>query len=183
MSLIDLARQHISESDIQQIAQQLGTDAATTQQAVDAALPMIVGGMAHTAQQPGGEQTIQSLSSAGTAESLGGLGGMLGGALGGGAGGGMGGILGSILGQHHSTVQDGVQKASGLDAGKVGKLLMLLMPFVLRALAKHQSSPAAQGQGGGLGDVLQKEAQSAQTQTQSPQVGGVLGKILASVTG
>lgn len=171
MSLIDLVRQNLTSADVQQISGQLGADPSTTEQAIQAALPMMVGGMAGAAQQPGGESAIQ---------------GALGGLLGGG-GGGLGGILGSILGQHQSTVQDGVTKASGLDAGKAGKLLILLAPFILRALAKHQgaqpAAPASTGaQPGGVGGILQKEAQDAMNASSSPHVGGVLGKILAGLS-
>ncbi len=153
MSLLDLAKQHLSSDDIQNISQQLGVDPATAQRAIDAALPMMVNGVSHTAQQPGGADALQgAMATADGASALGGIGGVLGGALGGvlggvlggagGGGGGLGGILGSILGQHHDAVHDDVQQASGLDAGKVGKLLMLLAPFVLRALAKHQQQGA-----------------------------------------
>ena len=57
-STLDLAQQHLGPQEIQQISQQLGTDPATTQQAVNAALPAIVGGLASTAQQPGGASGI-----------------------------------------------------------------------------------------------------------------------------
>jgi hypothetical protein len=177
MSLIDQIRQQLSPGEIQQISQQIGADPATTAKAIEAAVPMMVGGMASAAQQPGGASTMQSLmGSMSGAESLGGLAGALGG------GGGLGGILGSMLGQHHDTVKDGVQQASGMDAGKVGKLLMVLAPFIIRALAKHQNSPAAQ-QSGGLGGSLQKEATDAMNSAGSPHVGGILGKILAGVSG
>ena len=162
MSLIDLVHQELGPSGIQHISEQLGADPATTQQAITSALPMMIGGMANTAQQAGGEGALQS--------AIGSLGG------GGGALGGIGGILGSILGQHHATVQDGVQQSSGLDADKAGKLLILLAPFVIRALQKHQASPAAQQQDGGLAGSLQQEAQNAASG--SPDIGGVLGKIL-----
>ena len=169
MSLIDLVRQQIGQSDIANISQELGADPASTEQAIDNALPMMIGGMAHMAQQPGGEGAIQgAMSAANSAEGLGGLGGMLG-------GGGLGGILGSILGQHNNTVQDGVQKSSGFDSGKAGKLLILLAPFVLRALAKHRQS--APQDDGGLAGGLQQEAQNAQVNA-PPHVGGVLGQIL-----
>ena len=149
MSLIDLVHEHIGANGVSDIAQQLGIDEGTAQQAIQAAVPMMVGGMAQTAQQPSGEQAISSLL----------------------GGGGLGGILGGILGQHQGTVQDGVQQASGLDAGKAGKLLMLLAPFVLRALAKHQSS------GGVLSGSLQQEAANAMDGAPAG-VGGILGKIL-----
>lgn len=175
MSLLDLVQQQIGPNGVHEISQQLGADPATTEQAINAALPMMVGGMASAAQQPGGESALQS--AVGALGGDGGAGGMLGGLAGALGGGGMGGILGSILGQHHSTVQDGVQQSSGLDAGKAGKLLILLAPFIIRALAKHQSSPAAQ-QNGGLAGGLQQEAQSAMDNTDSPRIGGILGKIL-----
>lgn len=169
MSLIDLVQQELGSGGIQNISQQIGADPAATERAISSALPMMLGGMASTAQQPGGETAIQSAM--GALGGGGGLGGLLG-----------GGILGSILGQHHSTVQDGVQQASGLDAGKVGKLLMLLAPFIIRALARHQASPAAQQQDGGIAGSLQQEAQNAASAA-GPHVGGILGKILAGVTG
>ena len=111
MSLLDTIQQQLGPQQIQQISQHLGTDPATTSNAIAAALPMIVGGMAHTAQQPGGASAIQSAVDAhgagGILGSLGGLAGMLGGATSGGAA--SGGLLGSILGQHNATVQNGVQ--------------------------------------------------------------------------
>ena len=162
MSLIDLVQQELGPNGIQHISEQLGADPATTQQAITSALPMMLGGMASTAQQPGGEGALQSAIGA-----LGGSGGALGG---------IGGVLGSILGQHHATVQDGVQQSSGLDAGKAGKLLLLLAPFIIRAMAKHQESPAVQQQDGGLGGSLQQAAQDAAAG--SPDIGGMLGKIL-----
>ena len=56
-------------------------------------------------------------------------------------------------------------------------LLTILAPIVLGALANHCAQPQqAQGQ---LGDVLRNEAQQAQQQ--SPQAGGLLGKILSQV--
>jgi hypothetical protein len=106
---------------------------------------------------------------------LGGLGG-LGSILG---GGGAGSILGSILGRHHDTVQDGVSQASGLDAGKVMQLLILLAPIFLRALSKHRAASHP----GGLSAGLQEEAQAAQANAASPHVGGILGKILGGLGG
>jgi len=180
MSLIDLVQQHLGPDGVQDISRQLGTDPATTQRAIDAALPMMVGGLASTAQQPGGEAAVQAALGAhggggGLGGALGGLGG-LGSILG---GGGAGGILGSILGRHHDTVQDGVSQASGLDSAKVTQLLILLAPIVLRALSKHQAASHP----GGLSAGLQDEAQAAQANAASPHVGGILGKILGGLGG
>ena len=163
MSLLDLVQQQIGPNGMQEISRQIGADPAATEKAVQSALPMMLGGMASTAQQSGGEGALQSAISA----------------IGG--GGGIGGMLGSILGQHHGTVQDGVQQASGLDAGKAGKLLMLLAPFIIRALAQHQSSTAGQA-GGGLSGGLQQAATEAAQTAGSPAVGGILGKILGGLS-
>ncbi len=187
MSLLDIVQQHLGPEQIKQISQHLGTDPATTSNAIQAALPMIVGGMAHTAQQPGGATAIQSAVDAhgaggilGSLGSLGGLVGMLGGAAGGGSGG--GGLLGSILGQHDATVQNGVQTASGLSASKVTALLAILAPIVMSALAQHAAAQPSTGSTGGIGSILQQAAAAAQQNNSgSSAVGGVLGQILGKL--
>ena len=187
MSLLDIVQQHLGPEQIQQISQHLGTDPVTTSNAIQAALPMIVGGMAHTVQQPGGAAAIQGAVDdhgaggiLGMLGGLGGLAGMLVAAASGGGGG--GGLLGSILGQHTATVQNGVQTASGLDASKVKELLAILAPIVMAALAQHAASQPSSGNSGGLGSILQQAAAAAQNNSAgSSQVGGVLGQILGKL--
>ena len=54
MSLLDTVQQHLGPEQIQQLSQQLGIDPATTNNAIQAALPMMVSGMAaHSSQEPG----------------------------------------------------------------------------------------------------------------------------------
>ncbi len=202
MSLLDLVQQHLGPDQLRALSSQLGADPARTQSAVDAALPMLLGGMAQTAQQPGGAATVAGamqerqglldgldLGSLGAlAGSLGGLGGLLGGVGGGGGSG--GGLLGQILGRHESTVEDGVRQASGLNSGQTRQLLMVLAPIVLAALARRRQQAAPAGSDGadldgdGIPDVLQREAQVAHAQAsqRSPQIGGIIGKILNAVT-
>jgi hypothetical protein len=194
MSLLDLVQQNLGQQQIQQIAQQIGADPAATEDAVEAALPMMLGGMADTARQPGGASALGGLAGqhAGLLEGLGGLGGLgailggLGGAAGGGGGGG-GGILGSILGRQESNVESGVQQASGLNGDQVRRLLMMLAPIVLAALARRQQqrpAGAADSDGDGIPDELEREAQQAQTRVQErkPQLGGIIGSILNAAT-
>ena len=178
MSLMDLVQQHLGSEEIQQISQQLGTDPNTAQNAVQAAVPMMVGGMASTASQPTGSSTLQSLlSSTGAGGLLGSLGSVIGTPADSG-----GGLLGKILGQHENTVQQGVQQASGLNNDQTRKLLMILGPIVLAALARRHAQATAQGNtDASLTNVLQQDAQTAQTQASSPHVGGLLGKILSHV--
>ena len=147
---------------------------------IQAAIPMIVGGMAaHSSQQPGGASAIESAVENHTpADMLGGFGNLAG--MLGAAGGSGGGLLGSILGQHTATVQNGVQSATGLDSSKVKALLLMLVPLVITSLAHHQAAQPS-GSQGGIGSILQQAASAAQQNSGSPQVGGVLGQILGKL--
>jgi hypothetical protein len=180
MSLLDTVQQHLGPEQIQQISQQLGTDPATTSNAVQAAIPMIVSGMAaHASQAPEGASAIESAVESHTPADMlsraGNLAGMLGGSSGSG-----GGLLGRILGQHTATVQNGVQSATGLDSSKTGALLAMLVPMVMSALAHHRATQPSDAQGG-IGSILQQAASAARQNSTSPQVGGVLGQILGKL--
>jgi hypothetical protein len=178
-SILDLVQQHLGQQEISQISQQLGADPAATQQAVNAALPALVGGMASTAQQPQGAGALQGLlgSHAGVLGSLGSLFG-----AGGGAPADGGGLLGTMLGQHQTAVQQGVQQASGLGSDQSRKLLMMLAPVVMGALAKRaMDHGSAQQDPAQLQQVLQQDGAQAQEQAQahSHQMGGLLGKLMS----
>jgi hypothetical protein len=122
------------------------------------------------------------------------LGGMLGGAGGAAGAGGMGGLLGGLLGGHESTVQNGVQQASGLNGDQTKRLLMILAPIAIAAIAHQRSQRQQQQQqtatavgagaggaadldGDGIPDYLEQEARHAQAKAQ-PHVGGLVGRIL-----
>ena len=106
-SILDMVQQQLSGQGINQISRQIGADPATTQSAIQMALPMIVGGLAQNANQPGGADALHAAldEHRGT---LDGLSGLLGGALGGSQqiadapgnalGGGLGGMLGGAGG-------------------------------------------------------------------------------------
>ena len=179
MALMDMVQQHLGQSEVNQISQQLGISPGLAQTAIAAAIPMIVGGMARHASQPQGAATIQQAITAhdGVTDDVGSV-------LQAGPPadvGSSGGILGRVLGTHTDTVQQGVQQASGLDSEKVRKLLMMLSPVVLGVLARRQfgGQNAQEMNPGQLGSVLHQEAQSAAQQ--APHVGGLLGKILGAV--
>lgn len=186
MSLVDDLMQHLGQGQISEISNQIGASPAQTQTAVQAALPLILGGMASTSQQPGGANEIEQAagSHAGILGSLGGL--LSGGALADG-----GGLLGRVLGEHRQTVNDGVSQASGLNSDQTRKLLLILAPVVLAVLARHRSQAAAQAQAGqpaqpesgSLQGTLQQAAEHAKQQADRshPQIGGLLGKILQHV--
>ena len=183
MTLLDMAQQYLGQNEVAQISQHLGIDPAVAQTAIAAALPMIVGGMARHASSSQGADAIQQAAS--THEDVpDNVGSVL--QFGppadvdGGAG---GGLLGRIFGQHHDTVQQGVQQASGLDPEKAKKLLMMLSPVILGVLARHQfgGQNATQANPGQLTNVLQQEARTAQQQ--SPHIGGLLGQLFGGAGG
>jgi hypothetical protein len=176
-SILELVQQHLGPQEIAMISQQLGVDPNTAQQAVNAALPALVGGMANTAQQPQGAGRLQELlgSHEGVLGNLGSL-------IGAGAPADGGGLLGQILGQHQSTVQQGVQQQTGLDPDRTRRLLAMLAPIVLGALSRRAASQGTAPQDPEqLKQVLQQDGAQAQqqAQSQSPHMGGLLGKLMS----
>jgi hypothetical protein len=175
-SILDMVQQHLGAGGIQRISEQLGVPPEQAQAAIAAALPMVMGGMANQAAQPGGaeaiHQAIQAHAEAPAADP---------GFLHGGAGG--GGVIGRMLGNRHEEVQQQVSKASTLSPEKTGKLLMILAPIVLMALArKHRQDGTTPEQ---LPQVLQQNQQEAAQRAveQHPQLGGMLGGLLNKVLG
>jgi hypothetical protein len=178
MALLDSAQQFLGENEVGQISQQLGIDPKIARTAIAVALPMIVGGLARHASSQTGADAIKQAASA-HASVTDDVGRVLQ------AGppadvGGTGGLLGKVFGQHQGTVEQGVQQASGLEADKARRLLMMLSPVVLGVLARRQfgSQNVGEVDAGQLAGSLQQEAQAAQRQ--SPNLGGVLGKLLGA---
>ncbi len=125
--LLEMLSQQLSGPVVEQMSNQIGADPESTQKALSAALPMLVGGLARNAQSPEGAQSLANAlerdhdgslldglgallgggsgGSGGLGALLGGgsggalLGGLLGGGSGGSSGsGGLGGLLGGLLG-------------------------------------------------------------------------------------
>ncbi|HUQ18292.1 MAG TPA: DUF937 domain-containing protein [Gemmatimonadaceae bacterium] len=186
--IFDTVQQQLGPDTINQVSQQLGVDSATAQQAVTAALPVVLGGMASHADDPAAAAAIHSEAD-NHASLLGGLGNLIPGGGGGGGilgglasavgAGGLGSVLGSVLGSKNTQVQDGVSKASGLDPQRSKQLMMILVPIVLAAIAHHKRQsnldPAQ------MSPSLQNEAREAQDHAvrQQPHLGGILGSIMS----
>ena len=183
-SIFDAVTQQLSGTNLTQLSQQIGADEATTSQAVQAALPMLLGGLARNAASPDGAASLGSALN----EHRGGLMENLGGLLGNAESGPGAGILGHIFGGKRATIESGMGQATGLKQQQVGKLLMVLAPIVMAALARRQQShqeqqvplpgapvPTPSGPAG-LPDILQREAQEAQ-QRAPTGLGGLLGML------
>ena len=167
MSILDLVQQQLGSDGIRQLSQQIGADEQQTSSAVQMALPVLLGGLAKNAQSPAGAQALAgALDRDHDPSLLDNLGSMLGGGAMAGAG---AGILGHILGGRQPAVEQGLGKATGLNGSQIGKLLMLLAPIVMAALARRKQQAGADA--GGLGGILAGEKDDIQRK--NPQLGGL----------
>jgi hypothetical protein len=133
MDLMEILDNALNIDTIKQISQQLGTDENSTFNAIQAALPMLLGGLANSsASQAGASSLLAALDRDHDGSVLDDLGGFLDDYL---SGRGQG-ILGHIFGAQEGAVERGVSNASGLDLSKVGPLLMMLAPIVMGALGR-----------------------------------------------
>ncbi len=174
-SIVDLLSSQLGPDAVQSISRQLGIDEGTAQQAIGAAIPMLTGGLAKNASQPGG---AAALHQAVTRDHDGGLLDNVTDFLGQGGSSGMGaGILGHVFGGNQGNAASGLSKVTGLDSNKSGQLLMMLAPLVLAALGKLTNRNGLDS--GGLASVLQQG--NAQAQAQAPSgLGSILGNLLDS---
>jgi MYXO-CTERM domain-containing protein len=79
-------------------------------------------------------------------------------------------------------VQEGVSQASGLSGDQTKRLLMILAPIALAALAaRRRQDPDDDEDDARIGGVLERETAEAQRKAEErePGVGGLLGKFLA----
>ena len=181
-SLVDELMAQLQGAPLQQLAQQLGTDTGQAEQAVGAALPLMLGAMSHNAAQPQGADAL--LGALQRDHSGGGgldLGGLLGSLLGGGASAGNAGaasdgaaILGHIFGGNQQRAETGLGQATGLGGSNAGQLLRLLAPIVMAFLAQRMNAGGMNS--GDLGQTLGQERE--RTQQRGGLGGGLLGSLL-----
>jgi hypothetical protein len=163
---------HLDDSHIQQIAQQLGVDPAQAEQAIQQAMPLLIGGLAKNASTDQGADVLHSVLGDHAGNSVGSI---LGSVLGGGGASGElnngAAILGHIFGARQDQAAQGLGQQTGLGSQNAGQLLTILAPVVMGVLGnmtqRQGMSPS------GLGSVLGQEAQRiGQT-----GAGGLLGAV------
>jgi hypothetical protein len=148
----------LDEQAIKQISSKLGVDDQTAQQAVNAALPMLMGAVGRNAASEDGAQSLSNalqkdhhdgrilndlpgaMSNPDTMKD-------------GQA------ILGHLLGGKQANVETGIAKTTGLNAGSAGQLLSMLAPVVLGAVGQQQQQQGLDV--GGLMGMLQGERQQS----------------------
>lgn len=148
----------IANIPISDLARRLGVDEATARQAVDEALPALLGGMGANAQDPAGAASLERAVQQHPPQLF------------------EGGvnldevdeqdgdkIVHNVFGSNTDQVVQKLGAAGGPDQGIIAKLLPILAPIVLSFLAgqfaKRQQDPAKAdaaptGGGGGIGDLL-----------------------------
>ncbi len=157
-SIFDTVMQQMGGENLSSISQQIGADESSTRTAVEAALPLLLGGLARNSARPEGAASLGSALN----EHRGGLLENLGSLLGNPEAGPGAGILGHIFGNRRSNVEEGVGKATGLNKQQIGKLLMMLAPIVMAALARKASPRADAPQAdGSLPNILEQETREA----------------------
>jgi hypothetical protein len=170
MYLQNILNEQLGGDTINQISQTLGADEGAVGNAIQAALPMLLGAMARNASNPQGADALHSALSNDHDGSI--LGDLLGVITGGGTDSSAG-ILGHIFGNKQANVEQGISQSSGLDAATVGKLLMMLAPIVLGVLGRTQREQGLDSQG--VAGILNEERQT--TESNSPLM-GMLGQLL-----
>lgn len=172
---------------VQSISQQLGLSPQNTGNAIQAALPILLGQMANNASQPEGAAALLGAAQRDHAGvDIGGLLGGLMGALGGGgsasgSGAGLGGgmaILGHIFGGGSGvqrSANPAVPSVPGLDGATSAKLLSMLAPMVMAALGRMAQS--GQVNANSLGGLLGGESQRV-AQAPPSALGGLMNSVL-----
>lgn len=162
--LQDLLSQ-LDPATVGQIANQLGVDEGTAQNGIQAALPLLLGGLARNTQT---DEGAQALSTALENDHRGDVLNDLMGAVGGFQNGPGAAILGHVFGGQQQNVGDAVGQAMGTNSGNGAALLQMLAPIVLGYLGQRQ-----QNQGLGAGDLA--GLLGGQAQQMEQQGGGLMG--------
>jgi hypothetical protein len=133
MPLLEMIQQRLGNQAVDQISQKLGADSATTGNAINAALPLLLTAVARNATHG---QQAQSIDRAIAKDHDGSILDDVPGYLSRSESASGTGILRHVLGGKQQSVQTGLSQVTGLDAGKTGQLLATLAPLVMGALGK-----------------------------------------------
>jgi len=156
-SLLGTLTQQLSGNAVQQLSSQLGTDPASTQKAVSAALPLLLGALGRNAAQPEGAAALSNaLQRDHDGSVLNDVTGFL--AAGGNAQAGNG-ILHHVLGEKQGLIEQTLSQNTGLTANSTGQLLAMLAPLVMGAVGQTQQQQGLNA--GGLANLLGGEQQQA----------------------
>jgi hypothetical protein len=172
-SILDMLSGPLGGVLTQQVAGKIGADQGTTSKALAVAMPLLLSALAKNASNP---QGAESLHNALSNDHDGGILDDVMGFISNPASANGAGILKHVLGGQQATVQQGISKASGLDANAVASLLQIAAPLVMGALGKATSQQGLDANG--LSQFLGGQQQAMQSQPQTSGVMGMLGGLL-----
>ena len=165
MDILGMLTEQLGSNEIAQIGSQLGADQNTTQKAIAAALPMLIGALSNNANKGEG---ANALAGALDRDHDGGILDNLIGYLGSSNATQDDGILKHVLGDNRGMVESILGKSSGLDAKGSSNLLNILAPIIMGALGKAKKTNKLDS--GGLSSILTEERKKAETS--NPGLGG-----------
>lgn len=169
----------LNENTVAQIGEQLGVDQNQAGNAIQLALPALLGALNKNAQSEDGAQGIMNALNK---DHDGGILDMLPQFLGNASQGPGAAILGHILGAKQPQMEQQIGQHSGLNPAMVGKLLTILAPILMGALGKSQQQAPQQQSGGGLGNLISiLGGATQQHQQQAQQNNNPLMQILGNV--
>jgi len=170
MDLASMLTQQLGGGALQQISSQLGTDPGTTQSAISAALPLLLGAVGNQAASPTAAPGLVNALQAHDGSVLNDVSGYL-------SGGGntqMGSaILGHLLGNQTDTAATSISTVSGLNAGSASQLLAMLAPLVMGAVGQAHQQQGLDASG--LAGMLSGHQQQANS-----MLGGIATQLLDS---
>jgi len=175
--LLDLITGSLDSKALGQLGSQIGASPQQTGNAVQAALPLLLGALQRNAASP---QGASALAGALDRDHDGSVLDDVAGFFSRTATGSDVRSLDHIFGGKRASVESALSRASGFDGTQISQLLAQLAPLVLGALAKARASNAAPSAGaaagGGLGDLL--SGAMGQLHSSSSGLGGLLGGLL-----
>jgi hypothetical protein len=168
----------LGQLPINQLAAQFGVDPQTAAQAAAAAIPSLIGGLQHNADQ-GNEPAIAGALLAHSSSTLFDSGSVdlnrvdtADGAK----------IVQHIFGDQSTQLAHAIGQKTGVSGGLVNQLLPILAPIVLAYLAKKLTmSPNGGGLGGGILGTVLGGVLGSETGQQPANGGGTLGSILGGI--
>lgn len=165
-SMLDSLMDQLGDDKLNALSNSVGADPAATRNALAAALPAILAGLARNSANADG---AAALSKALEEDHDGGLLDDLSGFLRQGDASAGDGILGHVFGDRRKAVENVVSKSSGIDSAKAAKLLAMAAPLIMAWLGRKKRQDHLDPDS--LGRVLREQNQSVQTA--SPQLGGL----------
>jgi hypothetical protein len=151
--LMDVVSRQLTGDVIGRMGREIGADEPSTERAVAAALPLLLGSLAKNAGDPEGARALESALRRDHDGAL--LNDLIGGLTAPGTQTDGARILGHMFGQREPAVRTGVGRASGLDSAQVVRLMSMLAPIVMAALGRLRKQEELDA--GGLANRLERE--------------------------